>query len=42
MRINTQIEGKLSIANKEIEQVEIFTYVGSIVTQDGGTEKLKN
>jgi hypothetical protein len=37
MRINTQIEEKLSIANKEIEQVESFIYLGSIVTQDGGT-----
>jgi hypothetical protein len=39
MRINAQMEEKLSIANKEIEQVESFTYLGSIVTQDGGTEQ---
>jgi hypothetical protein len=39
MRINTQIEEKLSITNKEIEQVESFTYLGSIVTQDGGTDQ---
>jgi hypothetical protein len=39
MRINTQIEEKLSITNKEIEQVESFRYLGSIVTQDGGTDQ---
>jgi hypothetical protein len=39
MRINAQIEEKLSIANKEIEQVESFTYLGSIITQDGGTDQ---
>jgi hypothetical protein len=39
MRINAQIEEKLSIANKEIEQAESFTYLGSIVTQDGGTDQ---
>jgi hypothetical protein len=39
MRINTQIEEKLSITNKEIEQVGRFTYLGSIVIQDGGTEQ---
>jgi hypothetical protein len=43
MRINTQIEDKLSITNKEIEQVESFIYLGSIVTQDGGTDQdIKN
>jgi hypothetical protein len=39
MRINTQIEEKLSIVNKGIEQVESFTYLGTIVTQDGGTDQ---
>jgi hypothetical protein len=39
MRINTQIEEKLSITNKEIEQVKSFTYLGSIATQDGGTDQ---
>jgi hypothetical protein len=34
MRINTQIEEKLSITNKEIEHLESFTYLGRIVTQD--------
>jgi hypothetical protein len=38
MRINTQIEEKLSLTNKEIEQVKSFIYLGSIVTQDGGTD----
>jgi hypothetical protein len=37
--INTQIEEELSITNKEIEQVESFTCLGSIVTQDGGTDQ---
>jgi hypothetical protein len=39
MRMNTQIEEKLSIANKEIQQVESFTYLGSIVTQDGAADQ---
>jgi hypothetical protein len=39
MTLNSQIEEKLSIANKEIERVESFTYLGSIVTQDGGTDE---
>jgi hypothetical protein len=39
MRINTQTEEKQSIGNKEIEQVENFIYLGSIVTQDGGTDQ---
>jgi hypothetical protein len=39
MRKNTQIEEEPSITNKEIEQVESFTYLGSIVTQDGGTDQ---
>jgi hypothetical protein len=39
MRINAQIEEKLSIAYKEIEQVESVTYLGNIVTQDGGTDQ---
>jgi hypothetical protein len=39
MRINARIEEKLSITNKEIEQEESFTCLGSIVTQDGGTDQ---
>jgi hypothetical protein len=39
MQINTQIEEKLSITNKEIEQLESFIYLGSIVTQDGGADQ---
>jgi hypothetical protein len=30
---------KLSIGGKEIEQVDSFTYLGSIVTSDGGSEE---
>jgi hypothetical protein len=30
MRINTQIEEKLPITNKEIEQIESYRYLGSI------------
>jgi hypothetical protein len=39
MRTNTQIEEKLSMTNNEIEQVESFTYLRSIVTQHGGTDQ---
>jgi hypothetical protein len=39
MRINTQIEEKLSMANKEIEQVDSFIYLGSTVTHNGGTDQ---
>jgi hypothetical protein len=42
MRINAQIEEKLCIANKEIEQVESSIYLGSIVNQDGGTDQDTN
>jgi hypothetical protein len=42
MRINTQIEEKLSITNKEIQQVESFTYLGSIITQVGGINQDTN
>jgi hypothetical protein len=30
---------KLSIGGKEIEQLDSFTYLGSIVTSDGGSEE---
>jgi hypothetical protein len=39
MIINTLTEDKLSIDNKEIEQVDSFIYRGSTVTQDGGTDQ---
>jgi formylmethanofuran dehydrogenase subunit A len=39
MRISTQIEEKLSITNKETEQVQSFIYLRSKVTQDGGTDQ---
>jgi hypothetical protein len=42
MRMNAQIEEKLSITNKDTEQVESFIYLGSIVTQNGGTDQDKN
>jgi hypothetical protein len=39
MIMKTQIEEKLFIAIKEIEQVECFIYLGNILTQDGGTDQ---
>jgi hypothetical protein len=42
MRVNvsTTIE-KLSIGGKEIEQVDSYTYLGSTVTSDGGSEDVR-
>jgi hypothetical protein len=40
MRVNvTTTTEKLSIGGKEIEQVDSFTYLGSIVTSDAGSEE---
>jgi hypothetical protein len=39
MRINSDIEHRLSINGKDIEQVESFLYLGSTVTKDGGAKE---
>jgi hypothetical protein len=39
MRINSNIEHSLSINGKDIEQVESFLYLGSMVTKDGGAKE---
>jgi hypothetical protein len=39
MRINSDIEHRLSINGKDIEQVESFLYLGSTVTEDGGAKE---
>jgi hypothetical protein len=39
MRINSDIEHRLSINGKDIEQVESFLYLGSMVTKDGGAKE---
>jgi hypothetical protein len=39
MRINSDIEHSLSINGKDIEQVESFLYLGSVVTEDGGAKE---
>jgi hypothetical protein len=39
MRINSDIEHRLSINGKDIEQVESFLYLGSMVTEDGGAKE---
>jgi hypothetical protein len=43
MRINSDIEHSLSINGKDMEQVESFLYLGSLVTKGGGAkEDVKN
>lgn len=37
LRANTSSNDKLNIEGKEIEEVDNFTYLGSIVDQQGGT-----
>jgi hypothetical protein len=39
MRIRTAIDNKLFIAGNEVEQVESFIYLGSVVTKSGGAEE---
>lgn len=39
MRLNTRTEGTLSVDGKDIEQVETFTYLGSVVTKNGGADE---
>lgn len=39
LRANTTSNDTLNIAGKEIEEVDHFTYLGSIVDQKGGTEE---
>ena len=39
MRINNKQEDKLKIDEEEIEEIDSFTYLGSIVSKDGGTDK---
>jgi hypothetical protein len=39
MQVNAMIEEKLNIYDKEVEQVDSFTYLGSIVTKDGGVDE---
>jgi hypothetical protein len=42
MRVNvTTTTEKLSIVGKKIEQVDSITYLGSIVTSDGGSEDVR-
>jgi hypothetical protein len=39
MRVNATIEEKLNIYEKEVERVDSYTHLGSIVTKDGGADK---
>jgi hypothetical protein len=39
MRINSDIEHRLSINGKDMEQVGSFSYLGSLVTKDGGEKE---
>jgi hypothetical protein len=39
MRVNATVGEKLFIYEKEIEQVDSFTYLGSTVSKDGGADE---
>ena len=39
MKVNTKQAGNVSIEGKNIEEVENFTYLGSVTSPTGGTEK---
>jgi hypothetical protein len=39
MRVNTSNTQKFSLADTEIEEVESFVYLGSVVSKTGGTEE---
>jgi hypothetical protein len=40
MRINTTQTDKLTIRDTEVENVEQFTYLGSIISTTGGTDEV--
>jgi hypothetical protein len=39
MRLNATVGEKLFIYENEIEQVDSFTYLGSIISKDGGADE---
>jgi hypothetical protein len=39
MRVKATTEEKLSIHDKEVEQVNSFTHLGSTLTEDGGADE---
>jgi hypothetical protein len=39
MRVNTSNRQKFSLEDAEIEEVESFVYLGSVVSKTGGTEE---
>lgn len=39
MTVNTSLENPITMSGHAVEDVEDFTYVGSLVNNDSGTEK---
>ena len=39
MRTNTKQQDKIKLKGEDLEDVKSFTYLGSIITESGGTEE---
>jgi len=39
LKINNTRQGVIILENKEVEDVNSFTYLGSVIATDGGTEQ---
>ena len=39
MRVNNNRQGAIQLQGKEIKEADSFTYLGSVVSKDGGTDK---